>query len=77
MGYALWCQPGDHSFDENQKGKRRMTVDEYDDEGEPTGKEVTVHVCARHAKDMLAPKKRSLREIQQQIDEATDIGDDD
>jgi hypothetical protein len=75
MGVALWCQTGDHSFDGNDKNAKRVTTDEYDENGKPTGQEVTVHICSRHAADMFKPKPRSLREIQQELNEATEIGD--
>lgn len=77
MGYALWCKTGDHSFDEDDKGAERMTIDERDPEtGKKTGREITIHVCHRHVKNLLQPQPKSLREIQQQINEATAIGDD-
>ena len=75
MGYALWCQPGSHSFDENDPGAERMTIDVRDEKGKKTGEERTVHVCTRHAADMFAPKPRSLAEITAMIDEAGTIGD--
>lgn len=75
MGYALWCKPGDHSFDEHDPGAKRMTTDEIGKDGEKTGRDVTYHICSRHAASLLTPQKKSLREIQQQLDEATEIGD--
>lgn len=75
MGVALWCQPGDHSFDGNDKKSKRMTTDETDENGKPTGGEITVHICSRHVADMFAPRPKSLKEITQQINEASDIGD--
>jgi hypothetical protein len=75
MGVALWCQTGDHSFDGNDRKAKRMTTDETDENGKPTGIEVTVHICSRHVADMFAPRPKSLKEIQQQIDESTVIGE--
>jgi hypothetical protein len=73
MGYALWCQPGSHSFDENDKSSKRMTTDELDDKGKKTGNDVTVHICGRHVQGLFDPKPKSLREIEQEIAEATAI----
>lgn len=73
MGYALWCKTGDHSFDEDDKNAERMTVDERDENGKKTGREITIHVCSRHVKDMLAPRPKSLEDIRRQIDEASSI----
>lgn len=76
MGYALWCQKGAHSFDENDSDAERMTVDKRDPEtGKKTGEEMTVHVCGRHSKELFAPKAKSLRQIEQEIAEADTIGD--
>jgi hypothetical protein len=75
MGVALWCQPGDHSFDGNDKRAKRMTTDEVDNDGKPTGEEITVHICSRHVADMFAPRPKSLKEITEQINESTVIGD--
>jgi hypothetical protein len=75
MGVALWCQTGDHSFDGNDKRAKRVTTDEYDEDGKLTGEEITVHICSRHAADMFKPKPRSLKEIQQELAEATEIGE--
>lgn len=75
MGVALWCQTGDHSFDGNDKRAKRMTTDEVDDNGKPTGDEITVHICSRHVADMFAPRPKSLKEITEQINESTTIGE--
>lgn len=76
MGYALWCQKGGHSFDENDPNAERMTVDVRDPEtGKKTGQEKTVHVCGRHAAQLFDPPKRSLAQITAEIDEAEEIGD--
>lgn len=76
MGYALWCQKGQHSFDENDPEAERMTVDKRDPEtGKKTGEEMTVHMCGRHAKEAFQPIKRSLKEITAEIDAAEEIGD--
>ena len=75
MGYALWCQKGGHSFDENDPEAERMTVDVRDDKGKKTGEERTVHMCGRHAAEAFAPVKRSLAQITAEIDEAEDIGE--
>lgn len=67
MGVALWCQPGDHSFDENDKGKKRIVTD---DENE---NEITIYICSRHVQDFLKPRAKSLESIRQEINEATVI----
>ena len=75
MGYALWCQKGGHSFDENDPQAERMTVDVRDENGKKTGEEKTVHMCGRHAAEAFRPTPRSLAAIQQELDEATEIGE--
>ena len=77
MGYALWCQPGNHSFDENDKNAKRMTTDEIDENGKKTGEEVTMHVCGEHVKGLFdpKPKKKSLRELQAEINEVQEFTD--
>jgi hypothetical protein len=76
MGYALWCQKGGHSFDENDADAERMTVDKRDREtGKKTGEEMTVHVCGRHAQALFAPEKKSLAAITAEINEAEEIDD--
>lgn len=73
MGYALWCQPGSHAFDENQEGSKRITTDQEDSKGNV--REVTVHVCARHAADLFKPQPKSLATLRQELEEATEIGE--
>ena len=73
MGYALWCQPGSHSFDENDEGSKRITTDKENQKGQTV--EITVHVCSRHAADLFKPQRKSLEQIRQEIEEATEIGD--
>ena len=75
MGYALWCQKGGHSFDENDPQAERMTVDVRDETGKKTGEEKTVHMCGRHAAEAFKPAPRSLAAIQAELDEATEIGE--
>ena len=75
MGYALWCQKGGHSFDENDPNAERMTVDVRDENGKKTGEEKTVHMCGRHAAEAFKPTPRSLAAIQAELDEATEIGE--
>jgi hypothetical protein len=55
MGYALWCQPGGHPFDGNDKRAKRMTTDETDENGKPTGGEITVHICPDHLSVFMKP----------------------
>jgi hypothetical protein len=74
MGYALWCQPGNHPFDENEEGTKRLTTDKEDAKGRVT--EVTVHVCAKHAGSLFQPRtKKSLAEIEREIADADVIDD--
>jgi hypothetical protein len=73
MGYALWCQPGNHPFDENEEGSKRLTTDKEDGKGRVT--EITVHVCAKHAGSLFQPRKKSLKEIEQEIADADVIDD--
>jgi hypothetical protein len=75
MGYALWCQKGGHSFDENDPEAERMTVDVRDENGKKTGDEKTVHMCGRHAREAFAPTPRSLKQIQAELDEVTELGE--
>lgn len=72
-GEALWCKTGDHAFDGNDPAKRRMTTDEYDKDGEPTGRDVTYYICGQHVGQMFVPRKRSLAELQKEIAEAEEI----
>lgn len=73
MGYALWCQPGSHSFDENEEGAKRITTDREDSKG--NSQEITVHVCRRHAADLFKPRPKSLATLRQELEEATEIGE--
>jgi hypothetical protein len=75
MGYALWCKTGSHSFDGDDKNAERMTIDERDENGKKTGNEITIHVCSRHIANTFKPQKKSLEQIRQEIEEATEIGD--
>jgi hypothetical protein len=74
MGYALWCQPGNHPFDENEEGTRRLTTDKEDSKGRVI--EITVHVCAKHAGNLFQSRtKKSLKEIEREIADADIIDD--
>ena len=74
-GEALWCKTGNHAFDGNDPRKKRLTTDELDKDGEPTGRDVTYYVCSEHVDQLFVPRKRSLAELRAEIEAAEEIGE--
>lgn len=46
---ALWCGVGGHSFSQRDPGKQRVTVEQWDEEGQEM-RPVTVAACGEHAR---------------------------